>query len=91
MITADPGVVIVATGPAMVRYRAADGSEWVVHGLCDQRGDCVIGSVVHGHQVRDRDDYRGLRELLGDRLGFRLDCPVTPSFKGCCPFRFEEG
>lgn len=87
--TVDPGVVIVATGPTMVRYRADDGREWTVHGLCDQRGECVVGSVVHGHTVRDRDDYRQLRELLGDRLGFRLDCPVTPAFDGCCDFRFE--
>ena len=88
-MTCDPDVTIVASGPAMVRYRS-EGREWTVRGLCDQRGDCVIGSVVHGHQVRDRADYLALFELLGDRLGFRLDCPVTPTFKGCCEFRFEE-
>ena len=86
--TCDPGVVIVAQGPAMVRYRNA-ASEWTVHGLCDQRGRCVVGTVVHGHQIRDVADYRQMRELLGDRLGFRLDCPVTPALKGCCEFRFE--
>ena len=87
-ITCDPGVVIIDTGPAMIRYRA-DGLVWTVHGLCDQRGDCVIGSVVHGHQVRDRADYLALFDLLGDRLGFPLDSPVAPNFEGCCPFRFE--
>jgi hypothetical protein len=87
--TCDPGVVIVNQGPGMVRYRAADGKEWTVHGICDQRGWCVVGAIVHGWQVRDIADYRGLFDLLGDRLGFRLDCPVAPSAKGCCEFRFE--
>lgn len=91
MITIDPGVVIIDHGPAMIRYRSTEGREWTVHGICDQRGWCVIGARVHGWRVRDLADYRGLWELLGDRLGFRLDCPVAPGFAGCCPFRFEEG
>lgn len=89
MITCEPDVVIFEVGPALVRYRTTDGREWTAYGLCDQRGDCVIGSVVHGHQVRDRADYLALFELLGDRLGYRLDSPVAPDFEGCCPFRFE--
>lgn len=88
--TCDPDVFIVDQSVASVRYRRTNGVEWTVDGLCDQRGWCVVGAVVHGHQIRDLKDYRALFDLLGDRLGFRLDCPVTVDFKGCCPFRFEE-
>jgi hypothetical protein len=49
----------------------------------------MVRAVVHGHVIRGIADYRVLWELLGDRLGYQLDCPVTPNFSGCCEFRFE--
>lgn len=88
-MTSDPGVVIVTQSPGVIRYRSAD-REWTVRGFCDYRGDCMVRAVVHGHVIADVADYRVLRELLGDRLGYHLDCPVTPGFSGCCEFVFEE-
>ena len=73
--TYDPEVYIEAERPSYVRYqRLCDGRRWEVWGMCDFRGDCIIGAV-------------GLP--LGPRAG-RLDVPVTPEFHGCCPFRYVE-
>lgn len=89
--TQDPHVVIEARGYAMIRYRnRLTGRRWEVHGTCDNRGDCVIGSWVHGELVRDHTHLADLRVRYGPRLGFDLDCPVTPEFSGCCEFRFVE-
>lgn len=67
--TADPTVVIEAKGPGYVRYSCTDGRRWEVRGVCDMRGDCLVGAVG---------------PLLGPPGG-RLDVPVGPGFKGCCP------
>lgn len=72
--TADPDVVIEYKGENVVRYRSAAGRRWEVHGTCDLRGHCIEGAVD---------------PLLGPADG-RLDVPVTPKFKGCCPFWFVE-
>lgn len=87
--TYDPGVLIEERRPGYVRYRATSGRRWEVHGVCDQRGDCLIGAVIEGETIRDHDHLAELRERLGvDRLISDLDIPVTPEFTGCCPFTF---
>jgi len=68
--TADPDVVIEDERAGYVRYRSlSTGRRWEVTGVCDYRGDCLVGAID---------------PLLGPR-GSRLDVPVTPDFKGCCP------
>lgn len=67
--TADPYVFIEAEREGYVRYQALDGRRWEIEGVCDYRGDCLVGAV---------DPLLGRRET-------RLDVPVTPEFKGCCP------
>jgi hypothetical protein len=69
--TADPTVWIEEERVGYVRYRADDGRRWEIEGICDYRGDCLIGAV---------DPLMGPRED-------RLDVPVTPDFSGCCPLR----
>jgi hypothetical protein len=67
--TADPHTWIEEERPNYVRYRSDDGRRWEIRGTCDYRGDCLIGAV---------DPLLGPRET-------RLDVPVTPEFRGCCP------
>lgn len=67
--TADPHVLIEEQRVGYVRYRADDGRRWEIRGVCDYRGDCLVGAV---------------EPLLGPRTE-RLDVPVTPAFTGCCP------
>lgn len=94
--TADPGVFIEARGDGWVRYRRDDGRRWEVHGVCDRRGDCLIGAVVtneHGEpeQIRDHDHLAEMTHRLGrDRVDGELDVPVTPEFSDCCPFTYVE-
>lgn len=72
-LTADPSVVIEEQRPAYVRYRRpVDGARWEVWGVCDLRGDCLVGSV---------------NPLLGPPSE-RLDVPIGPNYDGsCCPLR----
>mgnify|MGYP001566593262 CR=1 FL=1 len=73
--TYDPDVFIEEERVGYVRYhRVSDGRRWEVWGVCDYRGDCIVGAVD---------------PPLGPREG-RLDVPVTPEFSGCCEFRFVE-
>lgn len=98
--TADLEVVIEergtdAAGMPWVRYRRSDGRRWEVRGRCDRRGDCLIGAVVQTPDgpvvVRDRAHIEELKRTLGrERIDSELDVPVTPEFKGCCPFQFME-
>jgi hypothetical protein len=67
--TVEPDVFIEEERPGYVRYRATDGRRWEIRGRCDYRGDCLVGAV---------DPVLGPRET-------RLDVPVTPDFRGCCP------
>lgn len=86
-ITADPNVLIEEEGDGWVRYfRITDGRRWEVHGKCDYRGHCLVGAVINGVMVRDLEH---LKEL-GDRPDSKLDNPVSPEFKGCCPFTYVE-
>ncbi len=72
--TAEPCVFIEEERPGYIRYRATDGHRWEVFGICDYRGDCLVGAVD---------------PLLGPRES-RLDVPVAAGFSGCCPLRVVE-
>ena len=88
--TADPGVFIELERPGYIRYWSVN-RRWEVYGVCDQRGDCLIGAVIDGETVRDHVHLERLKQRLGvERLLSNLDVPVTPEFKGCCPFTFKE-
>ena len=67
--TADPHVWIEEQRPGYVRYRNGEGRRWEVSGVCDMRGDCLVGAVD---------------PLLGPPES-RPDVPVLPGFTGCCP------
>jgi hypothetical protein len=42
-------------------------------------------------QIRDHAHLAELRARLGrERIDSELDVPVTPEFRGCCPFRYVE-
>lgn len=85
--TADPFVVIEAQGPGYVRYRCTtDGRRWEVTGVCDRRGNCLVGAVINGVQVRDLAHLAEMVASLGkNRIDSDFDVPVTPAFEGCCP------
>lgn len=90
--TIDPDVVIEAQSPGVTVYRRLDdGRRWCVRGVCDRRGDCLIGAYIGGETVRDQAHLAEICARLGtDRPDTEFDVPVTPEFEGCCPFRFEE-
>lgn len=89
--TADPTVLLEELREGYARYRNADGRRWEVHGVCDRRGHCLIGAVIDGETVQDIDHLNALCVRLGtDRPDSRLDVPVTPEFRDCCPFQFVE-
>jgi len=79
--TADPTVWAEELRPGYARYRNKDGRRWEVHGICDRRGDCMIGAVLPDGTVI---------ESVDQILESVLDVPVTPEFAGCCPFTFVE-
>lgn len=55
------------------------------------RGDCLIGAEINGETMRDHAHLEEMKSRLGiDRLGSYMDTPVTPEFKGCCPFTYVE-
>ena len=88
--TADPDCEIEAQSPGVVRYVQRDGRRWEVHGICDRRGDCLIGAYIEGFGViaTHADIPRACAQLGLDRPDSLLDVPVTPEFSGCCPFMF---
>lgn len=76
MPTCDPDVVIEEERVGFIVYRSlSTGRRWEVRGVCDYRGDCMVGAVEPWPPMRRED---------------RLDVPVTPEFFGCCPFQFVE-
>ena len=84
--TVDPNVGIEDIREGYVRYRRiTDGRRWEVHGVCDKRGHCLVGANINGEHV---STIERARELAAAYAG--PDCPVTPEFKGCCPFTFVE-
>lgn len=91
-LTSDPFVIIEERGDNYVQYKnISNGRRWKVIGRCDRRGDCLIGSVVNGETIRDHAHLEEIKNKLGkDRIDSELDVPVTPEFKDCCPFTYEE-
>ena len=84
--TCDPYIFIEEIRLGYVRYRrVTDGRRWEVHGICDKRGYCVLGMNINGEKVSSLEEAKKLAEAYDG-----LDCPVTPEFKGCCPFTYNE-
>lgn len=85
-LTADPYVRIEYREPGYVRYQNGDGRRWIVRGVCDRRGDCMIGAVIDGYgEIEDYADIEEARQILGDeRIDAAFDVPATPEFEGCC-------
>jgi hypothetical protein len=84
--TAEAGVLIEEESEGCVRYvREATGERWEVHGVCDRRGECLVGAVVDGEVV---ETIERARELARTYAG--PDVPVTRGFKGCCPLAVYE-
>jgi len=88
--TADPTVRIEEQRPGYVRYQANDGRRWEVRGVCDRRGDCLIGAIIQTPwglvEITSKQDLDDLTLELGtDRIDSELDVPVGPGFSGCCP------
>lgn len=84
-------MVIEDRSPGYVRYRRLhDGRRWEVYGICDRRGNCLIGSVIGGEVVRDKEHLAELTARLGHRPDTPLDVPVTPELRDCCPFTYVE-
>ena len=79
--TADPDVWIEEQHEGYVRYRALDGRRWEIEGVCDHRGDCLVGAIVDGEVVTAERAPALARSYAGP------DVPVTPEFTGCCPLR----
>jgi hypothetical protein len=88
--TQDPLVVIEERREGYVRYRNTEtGRRWEVHGECVGLGHCIVGAVLpDGEHV---ETLERAKEVWAERRErFLLDSPITPEFKGCCPFRFVE-
>ena len=84
--TADPHVFIEERREGYVRYQADDGRRWEVHGICDKRGDCMVGAVVDDHVIETLEEaqaYIAEHPMV-------LDVPVAPGFSGCCPLEIVE-
>lgn len=88
--TADPNVLIEERRPGFVRYRhLLTGRRWEVHGVCDRRGDCLVGAVIDTPDgpvlIRSHEHISELQATLGRaRVDSELDVPVTPEFDTCC-------
>jgi len=88
--TSDPSVVIEEQEPGYVRYRSTDGRRWEVRGICDRRGDCLIGaSILVGEDLILIESHEHLAQLVQElgreRIDSEMDVPVGPGFSGCCP------
>ncbi len=94
--TSDPDTFIEEQHDGYVRYRnIVTGKRHEVHGVCDQRGDCIIGAVIDTPdgpiQIRDHAHIDDLKHQLNvERLVSDLDVPVGPGFTGCCPLTVAE-
>ena len=78
--TVDPDIDIEEQRPGYTRYRHTDGRRWEVRGICDRRGDCLVGAVIDGETVTT---LARAHELAVAYDG--PDVPVGPGFEGCCP------
>src|SRR5687767_455448 len=83
--SADPLVVVEEQRPGYVRYRNAEGRRWEVHGTCDRRGDCLIGSMIEGELIESHAHLEQVKRRVGkERVQSDLAVPVTPEFDVCC-------
>lgn len=87
--TCDPQILTEERRDGYVRYRHADGRRWEVHGVCDRRGDCLVGAVIDGFGlIESHADIERAKRVLGrERIDSEMDVPVGPGFSGCCPLR----
>lgn len=85
--TSDPNVYIEEKRESYWRYiDVRSGVRWEIEGVCDRRGDCMIGAVVDGIEIKSHGHLAALCSIYGkDRIDSDLDVPVVPGFKGCCP------
>lgn len=96
ILTIDPYVVILEQREGYIHYRdTLTNKEWIVLGVCDRRGDCLIGSSIDTPEgkvtIRNHEHLAELSESLGrERIDTELDVPVTPEFIDCCPFTYIE-
>ncbi len=88
--TSDPHTMIEERRLGYTRYRRGDGFRWEVYGVCDRRGDCLIGAVIDGVQVRDHEHLAAIAASKPGRVDSDLDVPVGPGFTGCCPLEVVE-
>jgi hypothetical protein len=87
--TVDPFVYIEEQREGYVRYRQVIDRKivrrWEVHGTCDYRGDCLIGSVIDGVSIRDHAHLAAVAAAKAPhRVDTDFDVPVTPEFGTCC-------
>ena len=82
--TAEAGVLIEERRSGYVRY-AGYGRRWEVYGICDHRGDCIVGAVIDGEFVSTLERAHELAVAYDGP-----DVPVGPGFEGCCPLRVVE-
>lgn len=83
--TVDPSIRITHRGEGLIRYQHVDGRRWEVRGVCDHRGDCLVGAVIDGEFVETQERAHELA-LAYDGP----DVPVGPGFSGCCPLEVTE-
>ena len=88
--TADPTVRIEEQLPGYVRYQSNDGRRWEVRGVCDRRGNCLIGANIQTPnglvEIESLEHLYRLEAEFGERrIDSELDVPVGPGFEGCCP------
>lgn len=88
--TADDTVRIEYQEEGLVRYQALDGSRWEVRGVCDRRGNCLVGAVIETSnglvEIASLEHLEQLKQELGvERIDSEMDVPVGPGFEGCCP------
>lgn len=93
--TAEPNVLIEEQREGYVRYQRLNDAgavteRWEVHGTCDRRGDCLIGAVIDGVQIRDHAHLAELAAAKKGRIDSDLDVPITTGFLGCCPLEVVE-
>jgi hypothetical protein len=82
--TIDPDIWIEEQRSGFVRYRASNGRRWEVHGTCDHRGDCMIGSTLADGTLIEDHDHLQVLVAKGRFPESELDTPVTPEFNTCC-------
>jgi hypothetical protein len=88
--TCDSDIIIEEKGEGYWIYRKlSSGERWRIDGVCDQRGDCLIGAIVNDPITGDKIQIKDHEHLasLGPRPDSKLDVPVGPGFKGCCPLK----